>query len=104
MPYRVDLGNAGDDALDRLIELGAVDAEISDDGSIAALMPDRVSPQQIAHAMSIDDIAVIRSMHADVPNHEPSLMLMNCGDARLPRPSPPRTPRMRLRTLTFVSG
>jgi hypothetical protein len=23
---------------------------------------------------------VIRSMHADVPNHEPSLMLMNCGD------------------------
>jgi hypothetical protein len=38
-------------------------------------------------AASIDDIAVIRSMHADVPNHEPSLMLMNCGDARLPRPS-----------------
>ena len=36
---------------------------------------------------SIDDIAVIRSMHADVPNHEPSLLLMNCGDARLPRPS-----------------
>ncbi len=35
----------------------------------------------------IDDIAVIRSMHADVPNHEPSLMLMNCGDARLIRPS-----------------
>ena len=38
-------------------------------------------------AESIDDIAVIRSMHADVPNHEPSLALMNCGDARLPRPS-----------------
>jgi len=35
----------------------------------------------------IDDIAVIRSMQADVPNHEPSLMLMNCGDARLIRPS-----------------
>ena len=35
----------------------------------------------------IDDIAVIRSMHADVPNHEPSLMLMNCGEARVPRPS-----------------
>jgi hypothetical protein len=26
-------------------------------------------------------------MHADVPNHEPSLMLMNCGEARLVRPS-----------------
>ncbi len=38
-------------------------------------------------AQSIDDICVIRSMHADVPNHEPSLLLMNCGDARLPRPS-----------------
>jgi hypothetical protein len=38
-------------------------------------------------AEHIDDIAVIRSLHADVPNHEPSLMLMNCGDGRLPRPS-----------------
>ena len=37
-------------------------------------------------AESIDDIAVIRSMHADVPNHEPSLMLMNCGESRQPRP------------------
>jgi hypothetical protein len=38
-------------------------------------------------AESIDDIAVIRSMHADVPNHEPSLMLMNSGESRLIRPS-----------------
>jgi hypothetical protein len=37
-----------------------------------------------AHA---DDLCVIRSMAADVPNHEPSLMLMNCGESRLPRPS-----------------
>ncbi len=35
----------------------------------------------------VDDLCVIRSMHADVPNHEPSLMLMNCGDGRLQRPS-----------------
>ena len=39
------------------------------------------------HGRVIDDICVIRSMHADVPNHEPSLMLMNCGDARQARPS-----------------
>src|SRR5262249_21986406 len=32
-------------------------------------------------------LCVIRSMHADVPNHEPSLMLMNCGEGRQPRPS-----------------
>jgi hypothetical protein len=38
-------------------------------------------------AMHIDDMCIIRSMYADVPNHEPSLMLMNCGDGRLPRPS-----------------
>src|SRR5947209_18139781 len=38
-------------------------------------------------AAHIDDMCVIRSVVADVPNHEPSLMLMNCGDGRLPRPS-----------------
>lgn len=38
-------------------------------------------------AESIDEIAVIRSMHADVPNHEPSLNLMNCGTGQLIRPS-----------------
>ena len=34
-----------------------------------------------------DDLCVIRSMFADVPNHEPSLLLMNCGEPRLVRPS-----------------
>jgi hypothetical protein len=34
-----------------------------------------------------DDLCVIRSMHANVPNHEPSLMLMNCGDQSQVRPS-----------------
>jgi len=38
-------------------------------------------------AKSADELCVIRSMHADVPNHEPSLLLMNCGDSRLSRPS-----------------
>lgn len=43
-----------------------------------------IFPHVAEHA---DDLCVIRSMHADVPNHEPSLMLMNCGDARQIRPS-----------------
>ncbi|MCM8538184.1 MAG: DUF1501 domain-containing protein [Lentisphaeraceae bacterium] len=34
-----------------------------------------------------DDLCVVRSMHTNVPNHEPSLMMLNCGDAILPRPS-----------------
>ncbi|NND98961.1 MAG: DUF1501 domain-containing protein [Pirellulaceae bacterium] len=38
-------------------------------------------------AAHVDDICFIHSMHADVPNHEPSLMLMNTGESRLVRPS-----------------
>src|SRR4051812_25784297 len=38
-------------------------------------------------AMNADDMCVIRSMHTDVPNHDPSLLLMNCGESRLIRPS-----------------
>ena len=38
-------------------------------------------------AESADELCVIRSMHADVPNHEPSLLLMNCGESRQIRPS-----------------
>ena len=38
-------------------------------------------------AQHVDDMAIINSMHADVPNHEPSLMLMNCGATRQVRPS-----------------
>ncbi|MBI1370687.1 MAG: DUF1501 domain-containing protein [Planctomycetes bacterium] len=38
-------------------------------------------------AEHIDDMCIIRSMHANVPNHEPSLMLMNCGDNIFVRPS-----------------
>ena len=41
-------------------------------------------PSVARHA---DRLLVVRSMHADVPNHEPSLLLMNCGDGRLVRPS-----------------
>ena len=38
-------------------------------------------------AQHIDDMCIIRSMKADVPNHEPSLWLMNCGEGRMARPS-----------------
>jgi Protein of unknown function (DUF1501) len=38
-------------------------------------------------AEHIDDICVLRGMHADVPNHEPSFLLMNTGESRLVRPS-----------------
>src|SRR2546422_153700 len=35
----------------------------------------------------VDDLCIVRSMHSDIPNHEPSLMMMNCGDVRQVRPS-----------------
>ncbi len=35
----------------------------------------------------VDKMAVIRSMHAELPSHEMSLMLMNSGDQRAVRPS-----------------
>jgi hypothetical protein len=34
-----------------------------------------------------DELCVIRSLHTEVPNHEPSLLMMNCGDIRFSRPS-----------------
>ena len=34
-----------------------------------------------------DDLCVIRSMQSNLPNHEPALMLMNCGDQVMARPS-----------------
>lgn len=40
-------------------------------------------PQLAGHA---DKLCVIRSMVTDVPNHEPGLMMMNCGDIVRPRP------------------
>jgi hypothetical protein len=35
----------------------------------------------------IDDICVVRSMHTDIPNHEPGLLLMTCGNTQAIRPS-----------------
>src|SRR5262245_43912314 len=38
-------------------------------------------------AKHVDQLCVIRSMRTDLPNHEPSLLMMNCGDLRQIRPS-----------------
>lgn len=35
----------------------------------------------------IDDICLVRSVQTDVPNHEPSLFMMNCGHIQPGRPS-----------------
>ena len=38
-------------------------------------------------ARVIDEICVIRSMHTDIPNHEPGLLMMNSGHTQPTRPS-----------------
>jgi hypothetical protein len=43
-----------------------------------------IFPKLAEHA---DDLCVIRSMHTERPNHEPSLFLLNCGDKLPGRPS-----------------
>ncbi len=35
----------------------------------------------------IDDVCVIRSMHTNIPNHEPALLMMTCGETQPIRPS-----------------
>ena len=35
----------------------------------------------------VDDLCVIRSMHTNIPNHEPSLLMMNSGETQPTRPS-----------------
>lgn len=38
-------------------------------------------------ARTIDDICIIRSMHTEIPNHEPGLLMMNSGNTQPTRPS-----------------
>ena len=50
----------------------------------SGLQVSEIFAKTAAHA---DDMCVIRSMHAEVPNHEPSFLLMNTGEGRQVRPS-----------------
>jgi len=65
VPYRVDLHTASDEVLDRLVELGALDAERSHDGGLAALMPDSVLPEQLASALGVNGISVSPAVARD---------------------------------------
>jgi ribosomal protein L11 methyltransferase len=58
VPYRVDLAESSDEIFDRLIELGALDVEASADGGVAALMPDRVTPEELNQALGTIPVAI----------------------------------------------
>jgi ribosomal protein L11 methyltransferase len=65
VPYRVDLRDSGDHVFDRLVELGALDAEVSQDGAVAALLPDSVAPSQVAAALGLADVSVSPALGRD---------------------------------------
>src|SRR5687767_6201768 len=53
MPYRIDLVDPPDDALDRLLELKALDVEAVA-GGLAAIMPDSIDANSVASALGRD--------------------------------------------------
>ena len=65
MPYRIDLRHAGTEGFDRLVDLGAIDVDVSAGGAIAALMPDSVTPAQIARVLGLGDITVSPAIGRD---------------------------------------
>jgi ribosomal protein L11 methyltransferase len=84
MPYRVDLARGDDATFDRLVELGAFDAELLPDGHLAALLPDGVSTAQLARTLGSDAFAVSPALGRD----EDSVWVL--------RPRPVRVGRLRI--------
>jgi ribosomal protein L11 methyltransferase len=64
-PYRIDLLDAGEAALERLVELGALDIESAPGGGMAALMPDRITAQEVARALGVARVAVSPAVGRD---------------------------------------
>jgi ribosomal protein L11 methyltransferase len=84
VPYRVDLRCGGDTTFDRLVELGAIDVELSPGGGVAALIPDNVTPDRVAAALGVDDVPVRPAIGRDA------------GSVWILRPRPARIGRVRL--------
>ena len=64
MPYRIDISRPPHDALDRLVQLGALDIEPVNDG-LAAIIPDGVKPDVVAVALGVAHVAVSPAVGRD---------------------------------------
>ena len=103
MPYRIDLRGAAADVFDRLVELGAIDVEdvepvenvenvddVDDHdrrgGGVAAIMPDGIGADTVAHALgiAIGDVRVTPARGRD----DESIWVLN--------PRPVRAGRLRI--------
>lgn len=66
MPYRIDIGEiSGDFIVERLIELGALDVDVSESRTLAALMPDAVRVEDVVSVLGIEHVAVSDAVGRD---------------------------------------
>jgi ribosomal protein L11 methyltransferase len=64
VPYRIDISCPPGDALDQLMQLGALDVEPVNDG-LAAIIPDGVTPGAVACALGVTSVAVSPAVGRD---------------------------------------
>src|SRR5206468_2470324 len=64
MPYRIDIACSPPNAVDVLIDLGALDIEPVEDG-MAAIMPDGVPQDIVAGALGVSNVTVSAAVARD---------------------------------------
>jgi ribosomal protein L11 methyltransferase len=64
VPYRIDISSPPHEALNQLVELGALDFELVSD-RIAAIIPDGVRPEAVAAALGVARVAVLPAVGRD---------------------------------------
>jgi len=80
VPYRIDISSPLEDALDQLVQLGALDIEPVD-GGLAAIIPDGVTPEVVGHALGVADVNVSPA----VPRDNGSIWLLRPRALRIGR-------------------
>jgi len=64
VPYRIDISSSPHDALDRLVQLGALDIEPTRDG-LAAIIPDGVTPDVVTRSLGVASVNVSPAIARD---------------------------------------
>jgi ribosomal protein L11 methyltransferase len=90
VPYRLDVPG-GTPQFEQLIDLGALDAELGEDGNVAALMPDSVPPDQVKRTLGVDLLSISSATGRDAdsvwllnprPIHVGRIRIVPAGDAQ----------------------
>jgi ribosomal protein L11 methyltransferase len=80
LPYRIDIGSPPPDALDLLVELGALDVEPIEHG-IAAILPDSVTEESVIRALGASGVTISSA----VPRDSGSVWLLSPRAVRIGR-------------------